>query len=61
MQYSAKEIWNMALSSLRTEMTPTSYNTWILTIDPVCWQGILWFAGARRGPQHPAEPVRGHH
>ena len=39
MQYSAKEIWNMALSSLRTEMTPTSYNTWILTIDPVCWQG----------------------
>lgn len=39
MQYSAKEIWTMALSSLRTEMTPTSYNTWILTIDPVCWQG----------------------
>ena len=38
-QQTAQEIWQQALVGLKGEMTPTSYNTWILTIDPVCKQG----------------------
>ena len=38
-QHTAQEIWQKALVELKSEMTPTSYNTWILTIDPVCKQG----------------------
>ena len=39
MHQTAQEIWQRALVELKGEMTPTSYNTWILTIDPVCKQG----------------------
>ncbi len=39
MQQSVQELWEKALVDLQGEMTPTSYNTWILTIDPVCRQG----------------------
>ncbi|MEA5059511.1 MAG: chromosomal replication initiator protein DnaA [Candidatus Pelethousia sp.] len=38
-QQTARDIWEQALVDLKGEMTPTSYNTWILTIDPVCKQG----------------------
>lgn len=38
-QQTAQEIWQRALVELKGEMTSTSYNTWIITIDPVCKQG----------------------